>query len=778
MNFKTTYLLFALLAVMLSVLALVLYLGPTPPPGAENVFPSMHAKEGRIESKDIDKVVIERKVPDEATLVFERVDDNTWKITGPRPMPADSNNIRNLIDALIGARFEEENRPSSLRAGGLDNPQRVITLSGKDKEWKLTLGAVTPGTESALLYVLSSDRPTMPLGVSKTTFDAALENLPYFRARSLFGTDSRDFRTVRLALGKKPPVELKRTGDKWALVQPPYGDADAANLLTQLTGLTVDYRTDKENDFVKDAVTDLTPYHLNPAKGDVLTVTVVRGEGDKAVTTKAVLGVTKKVDKEEKYYAAFDEGQAKDVVKVPAAAVDALVKVVDDPNGVRNKNLLALESFKQPDAIDVDNSYGKLEFRKPDAAKPWQLYRGGAANNVDDAEVRKLIDELNRKDVISSFPDPKRKKELGLEKPEVVVKVWAESLQAADAKAKDAKPAFKKDVKPAAELRFGNRERDSVAVERVWGNDSTIALVPASLLDQLRKGPLAYVDRSIPPYNPGAAEEDVTKVELTRPGETFEITRENSTAPWKLVKPDALKGREANAEAMRGLLGELNRLSAKEIVAEKADAKDLAGTYELAKPAYRVAVTVTKDKKPTTHEFVFGKETAGKGVYLKLGNKDAIYLVGAEVLAALRRELRDTTVLSFEPDKVTGLTVRGWKTVVGAVTTLTFAQKDGKWTATSPPGYNLDAGKVTDLLQSLSRVQAERFVPAGKGLKLDEGAMQFEITLADKKVLELTVGAEDGASVYATSNQLKGDVFLVPKALVEAARKAPAYFSK
>lgn len=777
MNFKTTYLLFGLLAVMLGVLALVLYLGPTPPPGAENVFPSMHAKDGRIDSKDIDKVVIERKSPDDTDLVFERIDENSWKLTSPRSMPADASNVRNLIDAIIGARFDEENRPSSLRAGGLDNPQRIITLSGKDREWKLTLGAVTPGSESALVYVLSSDRPKMPLGVSKTTLDAALENLPYFRARSLFGTDSREFRSVRLALGKKPPVELKRSGDKWSLVQPPYGDADASNLLSQLTGLTIDYRSDKENDFVKDAVSDLTPYHLNPAKADVLSVTVVRGEGDKAVTTKAVLGVAKKVDKEEKYYAALDEGAAKDVVKVPAAAVDALVKVMDDPNSVRNKNLLALESFKQPDAIDVDNSYGKLEFRKPDAAKPWQLYRGGAANNVDEGEVRKLIDELNRKDVISSFPDPKRKKELGLEKPEVVVKVWAESLQTPDPKKND-KPAFKKDVKPAAELRFGNRERDSVAVERVWGSDSTVALVPASLLDQLRKGPLAYVDRTIPPFNPGAAEEDVTKVELSRPGETVEITRDNSTAPWKLVKPDALKGREANADAMRELLGELNRLSAKEIVAEKADAKDLAGTYDLAKPAYRVVITVTKDKKPTTHEFVFGKEVAGKGVYVKLGSKDAIYLVGPEVLAALRRELRDTTVFHFDLDKVTGMTVRGWKTVVGAVTTLTFAQADGKWTVTMPPGYNLDAGKVTDLLQSLSRVQAERFVPAGKGLKLDEGALQLEITLADKKVLELTVGGEEGASAYATSNQLKGDVFLIPKSIVEAVRKAPAYFSK
>ena len=40
MNFKTTYVLFGVLFAMLAVLGVVLYLGPTPPKGAENIFPS------------------------------------------------------------------------------------------------------------------------------------------------------------------------------------------------------------------------------------------------------------------------------------------------------------------------------------------------------------------------------------------------------------------------------------------------------------------------------------------------------------------------------------------------------------------------------------------------------------------------------------------------------------------------------------------------------------------------------------------------------------------
>ena len=283
------------------------------------------------------------------------------------------------------------------------------------------------------------------------------------------------------------------------------------------------------------------------------------------------------------YYAALDaDAKAKDIVKVSAASVEPILKWVEDPGAFRSKNLLALEAFRQPDAILIHNTYGDLEFFRAEEKDPWQLYRGTSANNVDPLEVRKLVDELNKKGAVVSFPDPKRRKELGLEKPDVTVRVYAEALEKADAK-KPGKPALKKDAKPVAELRFGLKEGDNVAVERVWGADTVIVMVPRALFDQVSKGPLAYFDRSIPSFNPGSAEEGVTKVELTRGGQTFVVARPEPTGPWKIEQPAALKGRNADAGAVRGILGDLNRLTAREIVAEKAEAKDLA-TYNLAKP--------------------------------------------------------------------------------------------------------------------------------------------------------------------------------------------------
>ena len=44
--------------------------------------------------------------------------------------------------------------------------------------------------------------------------------------------------------------------------------------------------------------------------------------------------------------------------------------------------------------------------------------------------------------------------------------------------------------------------------------------------------------------------------------------------------------------------------------------------------------------------------------------------------------------------------------------------------------------------------------------------------------LELTVGGLEGASYFATSNQLKGDVFLVGKELFEEGARGPSYFQE
>src|SRR5207249_2943485 len=120
-----------------------------------------------------------------------------------------------------------------------------------------------------------------------------------------------------------------------------------------------------------------------------------------------------------------------------------------------------------------------------------------------------------------------------------------------------------------------------------------------------------------------------------------------------------------------------------------------------------------------------------KGVYARVVGHDAIYLVDSHTLDHLKRDLQDPTVFRFEADKVRALTLRGWKKSIGVVSALALERKDGKWLARDPKGFEVDQDKVNGFVSSLSRLEAERFLPSGKGkgLSLEQDALDVEITV-------------------------------------------------
>ncbi|NBO91443.1 MAG: DUF4340 domain-containing protein [Planctomycetia bacterium] len=770
MNFKTTYFLFGLLALMFLALAVSLFLTPPEATRAGYLFPSMHVEGTKLETDAIDRITIERKSPSASTIVAEK-DGKNWRIVQPKTMAADKASLESLLFNLRGAKFDAEAKTPSWSSAGLNAPSRIITLEGSKRKFVLTIGEVTEGEDRGYAYAESSERKGQVLTIRKTDIRTALEELPHFRGKELLG-DTTDINRLKLALGKKTPLELKRDKGIWSFVSPTaFGEAEPTDVLTILAGLNITHVDEKNSDFVKDGETDLAKYNLDPAQADVLRIEVWHDQSQAA----AVVGTSKKEG--EKYFAAIDDPTSKtrDIVKVAAGNVDKIVKWLDDPSSLRNKNLVKLQG--NPDAVDVTNTFGLLEFRHADPVGDWKLYRGSSPGKVDPLEVRKLIDGLNRKDQVTGFPDPSKRKELGIDRPDaVVVKVWADSLEKPEA-GKTERPVFKKDAKPVAELRFGLIQGDSVAVERKWGDVTSLVLVPKELLATVQQRPLDYYDRNVPPFNSGSAEENVIRVEIVRPGESYEVAREKATGPWKIVKPDALKGRTANEEVLRSLLSDLNRIMAKEIVAEKADPMDLAKDYDLEKPPLRVVITQTKDGKEVKQSFDFGKEKPGKGVYAKLGDNPAIYVVDSAVTAATKKDLRDPTVLAFEMDAVSSVTFSGWQKVVGSVLTRKIDRKGTTW-ETSDKDIKLDTDKVENLIRSLTRLQAEKFVPAGKGLAYTEGSFQVQITLNDKRVLTLKVGAEEGSAAYAESSELKGETVMIRADLFSGPRSAPAYFTK
>ena len=170
--------------------------------------------------------------------------------------------------------------------------------------------------------------------------------------------------------------------------------------------------------------------------------------------------------------------------------------------------------------------------------------------------------------------DPATKSKLGLDKPDAVVRIWADSLPAEDRKKddkkedkKDKKPEPKDKDKPAFTLSFGQLSEGKAAVERKRGGEkrSTVVLVPGKVRDQVREGPLAYLDKQLPPFsgNRFDAATNVTKLTLTRDGTTYELSREDKPdAPWKIDKPADFAGRTADSAAIKDILNDLNNLRA------------------------------------------------------------------------------------------------------------------------------------------------------------------------------------------------------------------------
>src|SRR5438128_414737 len=107
MNFKTTYVLFTILGIVLVVFAFALWMGPSPAGDSKWVLPSTHDLANPVDAKDIDTVVIERSQPKAEKLVFVKEGDR-WKMTEPNSFRVDRYLVDQVVDQLFKAQREEK----------------------------------------------------------------------------------------------------------------------------------------------------------------------------------------------------------------------------------------------------------------------------------------------------------------------------------------------------------------------------------------------------------------------------------------------------------------------------------------------------------------------------------------------------------------------------------------------------------------------------------------------------------------------------------------------
>src|SRR5262249_17705720 len=93
-----------------------------------------------------------------------------------------------------------------------------------------------------------------------------------------------------------------------------------------------------------------------------------------------------------------------------------------------------------------------------------------------------------------------------------------------DEKKEPAKPKLKDPAKPDVKLTFGAVKDELVAVKRQVGDDTTLLQVPVTVLEAVRQGPLAYLDKTLPKFEDAIPiDKNVSKVVIERGGKTYEI---------------------------------------------------------------------------------------------------------------------------------------------------------------------------------------------------------------------------------------------------------------
>jgi hypothetical protein len=230
---------------------------------------------------------------------------------------------------------------------------------------------------------------------------------------------------------------------------------------------------------------------------------------------------------------------------------------------------------------------------------------------------------------------------------------------------------------------------------------------------------------------------EVTRVDAARAdGSGWSIA--STDGAWTLASP-APAGFRFDANAAQRLVASLTTLSAKDFLSADGDFSKAHGFTLTKKDGATVKVTLSATKRDDG------------SFALKVDGDAQQYLVDswlAEQLDKPLEGLRDLSLLSFDPTKVTKLTLTaaGKKTVV--------AKEGEAWKLvepkTAPAGMEFDGAQVPVQLGRLKALRAAKFVE-----KAALGAPSTTIELVhDGKPVKLVFGADTGSSseVYVKGN--------------------------
>jgi len=257
---------------------------------------------------------------------------------------------------------------------------------------------------------------------------------------------------------------------------------------------------------------------------------------------------------------------------------------------------------------------------------------------------------------------------------------------------------------------------------------------------------------------------DIEAITLrTQDGIEAHFGRSEGSGSWELLDPWRAP---ADGIALDGIAGALANLSR----AGRVETPTGLAEYGLADDAQIVRFEVNGEPKGLR----IGRSTPlGGNLYVAPLGSEIVSYVATFKLNALKRELadlRDRSILSFEPADVTALSL------VWPGSEIVFEKQGGAWTMRSPVEELADAMTVRDLLTDLSYLRAAGFADeqsAARSAAMEEVALEFRLTTSGEMQRVTIGGLLDGQRLVRGPT---GQIFTIaPERLDDFERTVPAY---
>jgi len=434
----------------------------------------------KVESASIQQIDL---ITSQEHITAVRKGDKEWKITAPRAVDADADELNRIAGSAAEITRESvlETNANDLARFGLEPPQLTLRIKMKDgKEYEVRYGENNPTGNSTYATMPGSKEVVLVASYTASSFRKKLDDL---RNRSVLNFEQYDTNSLDLQ-SEKGSIQLAKENDKWWLQGKQHWAADSS----AVSGLLSTLATSRVKEFFDGSPDDYVNLGFDKPLLDVR-LTYGKDRAIKHLTvglekSRLVMKGQKPSKKPDEKKDTAETGSselylARDESRPGLFFVDKefIDKVRKGPADLRDK---ALASFQRwdIDSITLTNAKGTFNLAKAEGGGDWVL--GDSKKKAKWDVVNGILDALEKP--VKEFVDsPAAPATYGLDKPTVRV-------------------VLKQKGQVKLECEFGKETKDGV-YSQVKG-ETSVKVADKESMEKLGKGESDLVEP--PPAAPAA----------------------------------------------------------------------------------------------------------------------------------------------------------------------------------------------------------------------------------------------------------------------------------